>query len=609
MNYSETLNLAAKVRELKDSISQANILDAVYVNENVHSRILRLIMDYKRDGHYPFYELFLELNKVSTIIPDDISCSEPHFFNERDRIDLLIEGNDYAIIIENKIYNAIDQDHQMERYLLSCIGRGFKKERIFALYLTSDGTKNISKNSLTDKALEVLGFSDQTTGRFAEISFRYDILPWLRKAINICRTNDDEQIKSALIQYADYLAGMFGEREKESKKDLAITQLLAEYEVNSVSAFCDCISVIYNLSEELNQRRDSLCRDIAIRFIINPIREYCTDQGIEFTFEGYSFGFLRIRMSLPEISKASFCFNTEGDGRNIYGICNRDAQDGEVLQDRVQKHLAEAGFRKSLWWPAYRYPNIENRKFSRTGSADFWEVCVPDDFTQYVIATYEEVKGILRQDSIPGNDSSALIQYVDSLDGMSGEREKETEKELAITQLLAEHEINSVSAFCDCISAIDNLSEELNQRRDIYCQSLAMTYVSKPLREYCTDQGIELTYEFYSFSFLSIRMSLPGISKASFRFNTEGDGRNIYGICNYDAQDGEVLQDRVQKHLAEARFRKSLWWPAYRYPKDNPKFLRTGSLDFWEVCVPDDFTQYVIATYKEVSGFLDYSKF
>ncbi|MBP5391872.1 MAG: PD-(D/E)XK nuclease family protein, partial [Bacteroidales bacterium] len=314
MNYSETLNLAAKVRELKDSISQANILDAVYVNENVHSRILRLIMDYKIDGHYPFYEEFLRLKKVSTIIPDDISCSEPHFFNERDRIDLLIEGNDYAIIIENKIYNAIDQDHQMERYLLSCIGRGFKKERIFALYLTSDGTKNISKNSLTDKALEVLGFSDQTTGRFAEISFRYDILPWLRN--NICRTNDDEQIKSALIQYADYLAGMFREREKESKKDLAITQLLAKYEVNSVSAFCNCISVIYNLSEELNQRRDIYCQSLAMTHVSKPLRKYCTDHGIELTYEFYSFSFLSIRMSLPGISKASFRFNTEGDGRN-----------------------------------------------------------------------------------------------------------------------------------------------------------------------------------------------------------------------------------------------------------------------------------------------------
>jgi hypothetical protein len=52
---------------------------------------------------------------------------KPILTYEKMRIDGLIkENNKYAIIIENKIHNAIEQEHQIGRYIEKCKKIGFR---------------------------------------------------------------------------------------------------------------------------------------------------------------------------------------------------------------------------------------------------------------------------------------------------------------------------------------------------------------------------------------------------------------------------------------------------------------------------------------------------
>ena len=390
-------HLAATVNELSSNLNRVNLLDTVYVNENVHSRILRLILEYRQHGHYPFFDSFLRISKISRILPAHFAVSSPRFFNERDRIDLLIQDKDYAIIIENKIRNAVDQNRQLERYLQSCINLGYDNNQLFALYLTYDGTKTISKDSLTDQAKEILGFSLSSTGRYAEISFKSDILPWLKESVSFLDGNGFVTIKSAIIQYVDYLEGMFGEREEVSSYNKTIMELFKHNGIESVSEFTTSIEEVNKLSAELIDKRDRICRDLAAIYISNPLREYCKKRNIELLFEQYSYDYISLTISLPTLHKSAFRFNTEGDGRNIYGIGNHDVQDGEVLPETALKRFHDANYKSSHWWPVYKYPIAEYQQYSRPASTDFWEIIVTNnDFVDYVIKSYEEVEEFLK---------------------------------------------------------------------------------------------------------------------------------------------------------------------------------------------------------------------
>ena len=98
------------------------------------------------------------------------------------------------------------------------------------------------------------------------------------------------------------------------------------------------------------------------------------------------------------MEKASFCFNTESDGRNIYGLCNYSVIDKEALSEHNQSKFQDAGYVKTDWWPAWRSPDPAFKKYERPASAGFWEGCVQNkSFADYVIAVYEDVVKLLEQ--------------------------------------------------------------------------------------------------------------------------------------------------------------------------------------------------------------------
>lgn len=154
-----------------------NVIDELGAGENAHSRILLRLLGYKKDGQYPVLIHFMDFLKnkypgfnFSHQILQPVITSELH------RIDVLINDESYAIIVENKIHNAEDQQEQLLRYIEKVRSFNVKDENIYVIYITRHGDPP-DENSITRDVIE------KFEGRYLVLSYKYDILPWLEKVL------------------------------------------------------------------------------------------------------------------------------------------------------------------------------------------------------------------------------------------------------------------------------------------------------------------------------------------------------------------------------------------------------------------------------------------
>lgn len=129
------------------------LISDFYYRENFYSDIFAALLNPK-SSHLEndlFLVLFLDL--LNRIEPD-LKIDKTNYINsivvrEEKRIDILIKGGNHAVIIENKINNAVDQPGQLVRYYNSLVQEGCEVDAI--VYLTKDGNKTPSmEGSTTD---------------------------------------------------------------------------------------------------------------------------------------------------------------------------------------------------------------------------------------------------------------------------------------------------------------------------------------------------------------------------------------------------------------------------------------------------------------------------
>lgn len=199
-----------------------NLVETIGVDENAHSRILMNLLKYDQRGMYPILESFFEniINKESTLLCSSIK--NPRISYQEHDIDVFIrQCNDYGIIIENKVHGAVDQNKQIEKYVKYAEKECCIDERnIIVIYLTKDGSKEVKDFSLTPKAQQILGVGTKSN-RFLKINYEEHILPWLKNEVKEKIILDKEpHLKSAILQYIDYLETWFQIREEDKQLDL-----------------------------------------------------------------------------------------------------------------------------------------------------------------------------------------------------------------------------------------------------------------------------------------------------------------------------------------------------------------------------------------------------
>lgn len=230
--------------EMVNNISLINDLRlSTNIHETAHSRILyKLLCAHGKEKHQ-FLKMFLE--SVGLNIELDIDKAEIKV--ESEHIDVLIHDCQKYIIIENKVNHACDQDRQLVSYIESLNGKD-----VYVLYLVrSNNDKDPSENSLP--TARRLGLEKK--GKYKKISYQTHILNWLHK----CKETDidNELLKSALIQYCNYIEELFKGMEIMNDKDIENF----EKEVLDFSATMDPIVnplALVEKTDELKQKMKTL---------------------------------------------------------------------------------------------------------------------------------------------------------------------------------------------------------------------------------------------------------------------------------------------------------------------------------------------------------------
>lgn len=357
------IKLAAELNELivkeKNRLPYSiNLIDELHINENAHSRILNVLLQYCNDGHHPIYESFIEhifntsISKVQTL-----KIQSPIFSCEEARIDLLVkEVGKYAIIIENKVRGAVDQDSQIERYIKKVHNMGFDSKHIYVMYLTKDGTKEVSESSLTPFAQKELDYSTENS-RFITINYKEDILPWLEEIVLPSCKLKETLLISAITQYIDFLKGYLN-----LKPQQIVTQNIMNTTVKetlNLETLAQTLQINNNVSI-LQESIDSIIQEhvdiIAQEKIINPLESFLKEKYPELKIINSSFNnynTFQIYIEPTTWKKCRIRFSLEGSGF-LYGIWQIDP-DKNPITDEENENLnmlrEEKGYKSCKWWP------------------------------------------------------------------------------------------------------------------------------------------------------------------------------------------------------------------------------------------------------------------
>ena len=290
-NLSALLELLSKIDKLyTDQLNefpyQVNLLDEIHANENAHTRILTAFLKYVRNGKHAILESYVDMAlNLQNLQPLKIEKPIINFNDEF--IDCFIyEVGKYAIIIENKIHWAVDQDKQIDRYINTAIVRGVQKEQIYVIYLTSDGKKEVSKYSFTEESQKTLG------DRFIKMNYRDHVLPWLTNIIlPDCPIKEDNLI-TAIKQYIDHLKGMFSLRDNQQDTISLITKNMEnilgisnETELGKYSYYENLSRQIETVRTIITEQKQRILKSY-IKTILNDLQEAILGKGL--IFEGPS---------------------------------------------------------------------------------------------------------------------------------------------------------------------------------------------------------------------------------------------------------------------------------------------------------------------------------
>lgn len=218
-----------------------NVLDEQcgHIVENSHTNILMKILQYRNRQRYPFFEdfiNFIEFFDLDVKTDSRIVFKREAYYqgiNRNGRIDgLIYQKNQFALIVENKVNGAGNQEEQLKTYIEGVLsdndifGESLsvpeRKDRVWIIFLTREGAEVPDAVSLEEmQKCCICDRQDPETGeikgpRYASVNYLDHILPWLKENVQPCVMQKEQGLNTGLLQYIDFLEGMFGMRQSES---------------------------------------------------------------------------------------------------------------------------------------------------------------------------------------------------------------------------------------------------------------------------------------------------------------------------------------------------------------------------------------------------------
>lgn len=284
-----------------------NVIDELHINENGHSRILSKLLQYRtKRGNYELLESFLSfigekyIRDEKEIPLKKIKIENPIITQELERIDLWVrEKGKYAIIFENKVCGASDQEAQIFRYIEKTKKLDFTDEQIYIIYLPPTKEGELSDNSWNKEEADYYKRYDK---RYYKVPYKEYIIPWLEEDVLPNIRLKDELLLSAIKQYIDYLKGYFQIRNTNNMKNEEqqilnkILELENKDKKEKVKELEEKIQKLQNSLNFLSQYRDDINREIFLEKKEEWKKRIDNDFGSDFEYCDFGYGGVYIQL-------------------------------------------------------------------------------------------------------------------------------------------------------------------------------------------------------------------------------------------------------------------------------------------------------------------------
>lgn len=362
--YNEILRIKQEVEE--ELPIQVNTIQDLWPDEPKVSSILAGFFRQRSNGNYQVLDSFINFcfnGSFPYIIEKPIIGTEVEVKNHK-RIDILVyERGKYAIVFENKIWNAVEQPNQLTNYIKGMREPkyGFSDDQIYVVYLPSTDEHCPTTISWSKK------YQDAFANRFKSISFMEGILKWLES--DEIKNIGDECLDHSRFLFVDYLTKVFNLTEKDNMENQKIDEYIRKelelkdddncYNIARLSAKYNEITECANHLERL---RKDYCRKM--------IKEWSDRLAIDFpNCKKYEICAGKrmctgIVLSYKDIEDAIFINLEFIDKKVCYGATymptTHSIREEMQASDLIRPYWESKEFVKGVDWLFYKYINVED---------------------------------------------------------------------------------------------------------------------------------------------------------------------------------------------------------------------------------------------------------
>jgi len=367
----EALWLHHEIARIRQDVQQkqphyVNIIFDLEPGETKISKILagffrqRINGDYqvlKSFVHYSFGEQLVSQIDTPIIVAEDT-------VEDKKRIDILVyEKGKYAIVFENKIWNAEEQKNQLANYIkgMKTNEYGFWDDQVYIVYLSST-----NEHGPTNKSWN-LTLQNKYSDRYKIVSFREGIIEWLEteelKIIN------DDTFSCSRTLFLDYLKKVFGLTETNNMENQKVNEFLfkeLELKENDICFNIARLTAKYNevveCASQIERMRKEYCSQI--------LKEWSTRLAADFPNCKRHEICIGKRMCtgvvLPykEIEEAIYVSLEFIDRRVCYGATympeTHKLREEMQVFDLIRPFWESKEFVKGVDWLFYKYINVED---------------------------------------------------------------------------------------------------------------------------------------------------------------------------------------------------------------------------------------------------------
>lgn len=342
------------------------LLNSSPLEPNV-SNIFAGFLKQKSNGRYSVLESFIKFcfgNSFASNIDKPIIETETEV-KDLKRIDILIyEKGKYAIVIENKIWDAIEQPNQLTNYIKGVKEPrfGFTDNQIYIVYMPSTDEHrptNVSWNKSYQQTFE---------NRFRNISFRDSVIRWLES--DDIQLIDDEYFVHSRFLFIDFLKRVFKLTDTDNMENKNIEEYihkelgLKENDHGyNVGLLTGRINEIRDCVNQLERMRREYCYQIVKDICLQLEKDYS-----EYTIlNGFKPGqYIFTGIAIPYKDKQdAICVQIGFEDKNfIYGATyatNYKSIRTEMQEwDNVSRFYLNGDFKKGYDWLFYKGLPIDN---------------------------------------------------------------------------------------------------------------------------------------------------------------------------------------------------------------------------------------------------------